>query len=62
MSTFAWQSNKAMLFYFTKTLSPRFNSVPVYRGQVLSITLAQSLSLSGTISPSVTIESSTLTS
>ena len=37
---FAWQSNKGILFYCTspKTLSPRFDSAPVHRGQVLIIT------------------------
>ena len=31
MSPFAWQSNKDILFYFTKTLSLRFGSALVYR-------------------------------
>ena len=34
MAPFAWQSNKAILFYFTQTLSPRFNSVSGSRGRI----------------------------
>ena len=33
--SFARQSNKAILFYFTQTLSIRFNLAPVYRGAEL---------------------------
>ena len=31
MSPFAWQSNKALLFYFTQTLSWRCDLALVYR-------------------------------
>ena len=34
MAPFVWQSNKAILFYFTQTLSPRFHSVLGCRGWI----------------------------
>ena len=36
MSLFAWQNNKAILFYFTQTLSLRFDLALMYREAELS--------------------------